>query len=57
MVDPDALKVTVLESGSFNEYQQVKVAQGADMAHLKPPHMNASDEVIQLLLGSQKSVN
>ncbi len=57
MVDTEALKVTVLKSGSFNRYQQAKVAEGADLAHLKPPHMNASDEIIQQLLGSQNLVD
>ncbi|MFN2128112.1 MAG: GH3 auxin-responsive promoter family protein [Anaerolineales bacterium] len=55
MIDSKALKVTILEPGSFQKYQQAKVAQGADLAHLKPPHMNASDENIQLLLGSFNS--
>jgi hypothetical protein len=55
MIDSDSLKVTILTSGSFQRYQMAKVAQGADLAHLKPPHMNASDEIIQLLLGSHNS--
>jgi hypothetical protein len=55
MIDSKAIKVTILEPGSFQKYQQAKVAQGADLAHLKPPHMNASDENIQLLLGSFNS--
>jgi len=57
LLETDGLKVTILESGSFHEYQQAKVAQGADLAHLKPPHMNASDEIIQLLLGSLNPVD
>ena len=52
MLDTDPLMVTILKSGSFQKYQKAKVAQGADLAHLKPPHMNASDEEIGLLLGS-----
>jgi phenylacetate-coenzyme A ligase PaaK-like adenylate-forming protein len=52
LLDTDPLMVTILKSGSFQKYQKAKVAQGADLAHLKPPHMNASDEEIQLLLGS-----
>jgi len=55
MIDSKALKVTILEPGSFQKYQQAKVDQGADLAHLKPPHMNASDENIQLLLGTFNS--
>ena len=55
LIELDALKVTALRPGSFQEYQQAKVAEGADLAHLKPPHMNASDEIIHLLLGSNNS--
>jgi hypothetical protein len=31
-------------------YMAAQHAAGADMAHLKPPHMNAPDDVIQKLL-------
>lgn len=44
------LRVTILPQGSFMSYMKHMAAQGADMAHLKPPHMNASDEAIQFLL-------
>jgi hypothetical protein len=44
------VKVTVLSRGTFERYYQEKVEEGADLAHLKPPHMNASDAVIQRLL-------
>jgi len=44
------VKVSVLSPGTFDRYYQEKVSEGADMAHLKPPHINASDEEIERLL-------
>lgn len=46
------LRVTILPVGSFQRYYEEKQKAGADLAHLKPPHMNASDIVIRSLLGS-----
>ena len=43
----DPLMVTILPNGSFNAYTKAKLASGADLAQLKPPHMMASDEVIK----------
>jgi hypothetical protein len=45
------LRVTLLPVGSFQSYYEERKRGGADLAHLKPPHMNASDAVIQNLLG------
>ena len=44
------VKVTLLSGGTFDRYYQEKVKEGADLSHLKPPHMNASESLIQLLL-------
>lgn len=44
------LRVTILPLGSFQRYYEEKHKAGADLAHLRPPHMNASDEVIGDLL-------
>lgn len=52
MIDNNPLRVTVLSPGSFNAYMKNQQALGADLAHLKPPHMNASDKVIDILLGN-----
>ncbi len=49
----DPLRVTLLPVGSFASYYQARQREGADLAHLKPPHMNPSDEVLQLLLNVQ----
>ena len=44
------VRVTMLSRGTFERYYQEKVKEGADFAHLKPPHMNAPKAVIQRLL-------
>lgn len=44
------VKVTLLHKGTFERYYQEKVKEGADLAHLKPPHMNAPEAVTQRLL-------
>ncbi|MEE8619432.1 MAG: GH3 auxin-responsive promoter family protein [Dehalococcoidales bacterium] len=44
------LEVTLLPEGAFGRYMLEKQAAGADLAHLKPPQMNASDDTIENLL-------
>lgn len=44
------LRVTILAKGSFQRYYEEKKTAGFDLAHLKPPHMNASDDIIESLL-------
>lgn len=44
------LRVTVLPKGSFQRYYGEKQKAGLDLAHLKPPHTNASDAIIQDLV-------
>lgn len=44
------VKVTLLSRGTFERYYQEKVNEGADMTHLKPPHMNAPEKAIKRLL-------
>lgn len=44
------LRVSLLPRGSFDRYYQLKQSEGADLAHLKPPHMNPRQEVIGQLL-------
>ena len=34
------LKLTLLPKGTFASYSAQKQAEGADIAHLKPPHVN-----------------
>lgn len=44
------VRVTLLSPGTFQRYTEGKRKEGADLAHLKPTHINASQEVIQRLL-------
>ena len=53
MLDLRPLKVVVLSAGSFQRYYTERQKAGADLSHLKPPHMNPSDLVIDQLLKIQ----
>jgi hypothetical protein len=46
---PIKTKVKILPAGSFAAYSSRKRAEGSDLAHLKPPHINPSGEVLSLL--------
>ncbi len=43
------IKVTLLPQGAFSSYISQRQAEGADLGHLKPPHINPSDKVLSLL--------
>lgn len=43
------VKVTLLAPGTFQSYMDEKRRQGADLAHLKPKHINPSPQDIQRL--------
>jgi len=43
------LKVTKLPEGAFNHYIESQRAAGADLAHLKPPHMQPKDHILEKL--------
>ena len=49
-----SVEVTLLPPGAFAHYIAQKQAEGADLAHLKPPHINPSEKVLALLLGKPK---
>jgi len=49
------LKVTVLRRGTFAHYMREQQAAGADIAHLKPPHMNAPDGIIDALFRASEA--
>ncbi len=49
------VKATVLPHGAFATYTSQRQAEGADLAHLKPPHVNPSDKVLALLLGKPEA--
>lgn len=50
ITEADILSVTFLRKGSFDRYTRAKEAAGYDLAHLKPPHMNAPDATIDNLV-------
>ena len=52
MLGIQPLRVALLPVGSFQRYYEEKRRAGADLAHLKPSHMNAPDTVIETLLSS-----
>ena len=43
------LRVTLLPTGAFKNYMAAQRAIGADLAHVKPPHLNPSDEILRVL--------
>jgi hypothetical protein len=53
MLGINPVAVTVLESGAFQNYQRRKQAAGFDLAHLKPPHMNPTDQLLADLLNNE----
>ena len=44
------VRVTLLSPGTFQSYTEERRKEGADLAHLKPKHMNASDAILQKLI-------
>lgn len=50
MLEIRPLRVTLLQPGTFGAYSLERQAAGADLAHLKPPRMNADDRVLGDLL-------
>ena len=47
------LEVTLLPQNAFRSYMLRQQAAGADLAHLKPPHINPSDGMIECLVGGK----
>jgi hypothetical protein len=50
-----SVKVNLLPPGTFASYTAQRQAEGADLAHLKPPHINPSPKVLSLLLGGSEA--
>jgi F0F1-type ATP synthase gamma subunit len=44
------VEVNVLSPGAFAHFTEQRQAEGADLAHLKPPHINPSQRVLELLM-------
>jgi hypothetical protein len=45
------VRVTLVGPGSFDAYLKQKQEEGADLAHLKPPHMQPSEDILKRLIG------
>ena len=43
------VQVTFLPRGAFSSYISQRQAEGADLVHIKPPHINPSDKALSLL--------
>ncbi len=50
ILDLTPLRVTILPRGAFQAYISRQRAAGADLAHLKPPHVNPTEAQIEALL-------
>jgi len=49
MLGSKPIQVTLLPQGAFSSYISQREAEGADLGHLKPPHINPSDKVLSSL--------
>jgi hypothetical protein len=49
LIDYKPITVTMLSEGAFSRFVAKRQAEGADLAQLKPPHINPSDDVLALL--------
>jgi hypothetical protein len=50
------VKIHKLPQGAFTNYTAQRQKEGADLAHLKPPHINPSQKVLSLLLVQPRQV-
>lgn len=48
------LEVTLLPNNAFQSYMLKQQAAGADLAHLKIPHINPSDSMLAFLIGGER---
>ncbi|MBN2187687.1 MAG: GH3 auxin-responsive promoter family protein, partial [Dehalococcoidia bacterium] len=55
MLGIQPLRVTLVPAGTFQRYYEERKRDGVALAHMKPPHMNASDAIIEDLLGQAQS--
>jgi len=44
------VRVTLLRAGTFQSYMEEKIEEGANLAHLKPTHVNPPEAIIQRLM-------
>jgi len=57
MIEKESLKVTILAHGTYSTYSKEMHAAGADLAHLKPPHMNPTDHTVEHLLEIHRRIS
>lgn len=50
------IEATLLPSGTFARYIEKRRAEGAELAHLKPPHVNPTNKVLSQLLAETEEV-
>jgi hypothetical protein len=48
------VEIGLLKSGTFDGYMAKRQKEGADIAHIKPPHVNPSEETLAVLMGKNK---
>jgi len=48
-IDFKPIEVTLLPKGTFANYKATRQTEGSGLAHLKPPHINPSEEALSLL--------
>jgi len=48
------LEVTLLPDNAFQAYRQRQQAAGADLAHLRVPHINPSDSILDFLINGSR---
>jgi hypothetical protein len=56
LIDYKPITITMLSEGAFSRYAAKRHAEGADLAQLKPPHINPSNDVLTLLGAKPKRV-
>jgi hypothetical protein len=49
LVDYHPIEVTLLPDGTFSGYKKIRQSEGAELADLKPPHINPSKEDLAIL--------
>ncbi|UCE98497.1 MAG: GH3 auxin-responsive promoter family protein [Dehalococcoidia bacterium] len=47
------IKVTLLPEDAFETYKNKQRANGANLVHLKPPHLNPSEDILEILLAAR----
>jgi phenylacetate-coenzyme A ligase PaaK-like adenylate-forming protein len=51
------IQISLLQPGLFDGYMKQRQQEGADLAHIKPPHMQPSDQVMKRLFELESSLS